>query len=73
MVKDSEIEAIKNWLSVPEAYEVSVSQWKKGDTIVLESGPFISQSAIIQEVKQNHYILILESLGCVLKVNKKEL
>jgi hypothetical protein len=24
------------------------------------------------EVKQNHYILILESLGCVLKVNKKE-
>lgn len=73
VVKDSEIEAIKNWLSVPNAYEVSVDQWKKGDTIVLESGPFISQSAVIQEVKQNHYILILESLGCVLKVNKKEL
>ena len=73
VVKDSEIEAIKNWLSVPEVYEVSVGQWKKGDTIVLESGPFISQSAVIQEVKQNHYILILESMGCVLKVNKKEL
>jgi transcription antitermination factor NusG len=73
VVKDSEIEAIKNWLSVPEVYEVAVDQWKKGDVIVLESGPFISQSAVIQEVKHNHFILILESLGCVLKVNKKEL
>jgi len=72
MVKDSEIEAIKNWLSVPDVYEVSLDKWKKGDKIVLDSGPFISQSAIIQEVKQHHYILILESLGCVLKVNKKE-
>jgi transcriptional antiterminator RfaH len=73
VVKDSEIEAIRNWLSVPEVYEVAVDQWKKGDVIILESGPFISQSAVIQEVKHNHFILILESLGCVLKVNKKEL
>jgi len=73
VVKDSEIETIKNWLSVPEEFELAVDQWKKGDKIVLESGPFVSQSAVIQEVKQNHYILILESLGCVLKVNKKEL
>ncbi|MBF2708202.1 UpxY family transcription antiterminator [Flavobacterium soyangense] len=73
IVKDSEIEAIRNWLSVPDVYEVSLEQWKKGDKIVLESGPFVSQSAIIQEVNQNHYILILESMGCVLRVDKKEL
>jgi transcription antitermination factor NusG len=73
VVKDAEIEAIQEWLSVPDVYEVTLDQWKKGDTIVLDSGPFISQSAVIQEVKQNHYILILESLGCILKVNKKEL
>jgi transcriptional antiterminator RfaH len=73
VVKNLEIEAIKNWLSGPEVYEVSLDQWKKGDTIVLESGPFVSQSAVIQEVKQNHYVLILKALGCVLKVNKKEL
>ena len=59
VVKDSEIEAVKNWLLVPEVYEVSVDEWRKGDKIVLESGPFVSQSAVIQEVKQNHYILIL--------------
>ncbi len=72
MVKDSEIETIQNWLSAPATYEVSLDEWKKGDKIVLESGPFVSQSAIIQEVKQNHYIMILESLGCVLRVDKKE-
>lgn len=73
IVKDSEIETIMNWLSLPEKFEVSVDQWKKGDTIVLENGPFKNQSAVIQEVKQNQYILVLESLGCVLKVNKNDL
>lgn len=72
IVKDFEIEAIKEWLAVPEAYEVCLDQWKKGDTIVLESGPFENQSAIIKEVKQNHYLLILESLGCILRVTKNE-
>jgi len=72
VVKDSEIETIKNWLSIPDTYDVSIAEWKKGDKIIMESGPFLSQSAVIQEVKKNHYILILESLGCILKVNKKE-
>ncbi len=71
-VRDSEIETIQKWLSAPATFEVTLDQWKKGDKIVLESGPFISQSAVIQEVKPNHYILILESLGCVLRVDKKE-
>jgi transcriptional antiterminator RfaH len=70
VVKNSEIKTIQEWLSVPETYAVSFDQWKKGDTIKLESGPFISQIAVIQEVKQNHYILILESLGCTLRVDK---
>ena len=72
IVKDSEIEIIQEWLSAPAEFEISVDQWKKGDKIILESGPFISQSAIIKEVKQNHYTLILESLGCILRVDKKE-
>lgn len=73
VVKDSEIDSIKSWLLIPEEFEVALEEWKKGDKIVLEEGPFMSQSAIIHEVKQNQYILILESLGCVLKVNKKKL
>ena len=72
IVRNFEIEAIQKWLSAPDEYEIALDTWKKGDKIVLESGPFASQPAIIQEVKQNHYILILESLGCLLRVNKKE-
>jgi len=44
---------------------------KKGDKVILESGPFVTQPALVQEVNPNHYVLILESLGCVLKVQKK--
>jgi transcriptional antiterminator RfaH len=71
IVKEKEIEAIQNWLDVPDTFEVMVDKWKKGDKIVLESGPFMAQSAIVQKVKHNHYVLVLESLGCILKVKIK--
>jgi transcriptional antiterminator RfaH len=71
IVKENEIQVIQDWLNMPDAFEVMVDKWHKGDKIVLESGPFVAQSAIVQEVKQNHYVLVLESLGCILKVEKK--
>jgi transcriptional antiterminator RfaH len=71
IVKDKEIQTIQDWLNVPDTFEVMVDKWQKGDKIVLESGPFVSQSVVVQEVKHNHYVLVLESLGCVLKVEKK--
>ncbi|CAH0334843.1 Transcription antitermination protein RfaH [Flavobacterium sp. CECT 9288] len=71
IVKDKEIETIQNWLSAPDTFDVVIDTWRKGDKVVLESGPFIDQEATVQEVKQNHYLLVLESLGCVLKVEKK--
>jgi transcriptional antiterminator RfaH len=73
VVKDAEIKAIQDWLAIPDSFEIGVDKWQKGDKIVLESGPFVAQSAVIQEVKQNHYILILESLGCILRVEKKQI
>ena len=72
IVKDSEIITIREWLTAPEDYEISLDQWKKGDKIIVESGPFVNQSAIIQDVKPNHYVLLLESLGCVLRLKKKK-
>ncbi len=71
-VKNSEIDIIKKWLSVTEPFKITVSDWKKGDKITIESGPFATQQATIQEVNQNHYVLILESMGCMLKIEKKE-
>lgn len=71
IVRDEEIRTIKNWLSMPNEYEISVSNIQVGDKIVLESGPFQSQEAIVQEMNKTGYILVLESMGCVLKMKLK--
>lgn len=71
IVHDEEINTIKNWLATPDEYEVSVATLQVGDKITLETGPFKSQEAIVQEMKKSHYVLVLESLGCVLKIKQK--
>jgi transcriptional antiterminator RfaH len=71
IVRDQEINTIKNWLSTPDQFEISVVPLQVGDKIVLESGPFQSQEAIVQEVNKTNYVLFLESLGCVLKMKLK--
>ncbi|OCB76576.1 UpxY family transcription antiterminator [Flavobacterium crassostreae] len=69
IVKGEEIDTIKKWIKEPDSYTVSVAVFQVGDKITLESGPFLNQEAIVKEVTNNHYVLVLESLGCVLKMN----
>lgn len=71
IVKDQEIEIIKTSLKAPNISDVSVDAIKVGDKIILESGVFTNQSAVVQEVSGNYYILVLEALGCVLKIKYK--
>jgi transcriptional antiterminator RfaH len=68
IVRDEEIEIIKKWLDTGADSDISVAKYKVGDTVEVESGPFMTQKAIVQEVNSNNYILVLESLGCVLKM-----
>lgn len=72
IVRNEEIETIKNSLSDTNISDISVESYKKGDKIKLETGVFNSQDAIVQEVTNTHYILVLESLGCVLKIKYKK-
>ena len=69
IVKDKEISTIKEWLTEDAA--ISISQYNVGETIKVNSGPFLNHDAVIKEVTNSHYILILESLGCVLKIKHK--
>ncbi len=71
IVKDQEIVAIQQWLSEPDSFEVEVRTWQAGDKVVLEQGVFKDQLAVVQEVKSSGYVLVLEALGCVLKVERK--
>jgi len=68
VVRDEEISAIKKWLLSPDEFEVLVTTYKIGDEVEIESGPFISQKAKVKEVNKTHYVLILESLGCIIRI-----
>ncbi|GEL11977.1 transcription antitermination protein nusG [Flavobacterium glycines] len=73
IVRDEEIDTIKKWLSAPDQYEISVSSLQVGDKVVLESGPFKSHEAVVREVNRNdNYVLLLESMGCVLKMKLRQ-
>lgn len=68
IVRDEEINTIKEWLTAPDEYDVTISSLQAGDRVTLESGPFKAHDAIVQEVNKSHYVLFLESMGCVLKM-----
>ncbi|MGL2988145.1 UpxY family transcription antiterminator [Flavobacterium sp. RSSA_27] len=71
VVKEVEIAAIQQWLSAPDTYDVALDQWQPGEKVVVPHGIFKDQEAVVQEVKGTHYVLVLEALGCILKVAKK--
>lgn len=68
IVRNEEILTIKQSLSNNNISNVSLVPYQKGDKVKLETGVFSSQNAIVQEVTNKHCIVILESLGCVLKI-----
>jgi transcription antitermination factor NusG len=69
IVRNEEINTIKQWLEKPNASSIDVSPYKKGDKVKLDSGPFLNQEATVKEVNKTHCVLVLESLGCVLKMD----
>ena len=72
IVRNEEIVTIKKSLSDTKISDISVMPYKKGDKVKLHTGVFISQDAVVQEVTNTHCILVLESLGCILKIKYKQ-
>ncbi|RED19620.1 transcription antitermination factor NusG [Flavobacterium cutihirudinis] len=71
IVRTEEINAIQASLKATNISEIAVTSIQVGDRIKLDSGVFSNQNAIVQEVSKTHYILVLESLGCILKIKYK--
>lgn len=71
IVRNEEIETIKKWLDSFQINEITVESYQVGDKIKVVSGPFTNQAAVVKDVSKNHYILVLESLGYVLKMKGK--
>jgi hypothetical protein len=46
-------------------------QYQIGEKANLDSGPFYEQNTIVKDITKTHYVLILESIGYVLKIKHK--
>ncbi len=71
VVKNEEITIIKQWLEGADSnVNIDILPYSVGETIKIDKGPFINHDAVIKEVTNTHYVLVLESLGCILKMKK---
>lgn len=73
LVRDSEIEVIKQWLEQDEVDEMEVQHLSEGDQITLRNGAFKNQEAIIKEVGKRRTRLILPHLNCTVQVTTRDM
>lgn len=72
VVRDVEIQTIRDWLDNDNVGEVETSQLSPGDRITIANGNFKGQDAIISEIGKKRLRLILKSMGFVVNVKIKE-
>ena len=66
VVRDEEIEIIRNFIDEFENIEVESDRLEISSNIRIESGPFINQTGKIVEVNKHKIRIFVESLGCYL-------
>lgn len=71
VVRNSEIEAIKDWLN-DERATVDVVPYKPGDKLTVLDGPFKNQTGIVRDTNKKEVAVVLESLGCVVRMKWKD-
>lgn len=73
IVRDHEIETIKNWLNQISENKKERAEFKIGATVKINNHPLFSeQKGILKEIKNNEYIIVLEKIGCLLHISKEE-
>lgn len=72
IVRDEEIEAIRQWMEEDAVDEVQVEDLSPGDKLTISSGAFKDQKAIIKEVGKKRMRLILPNLGCTVSAMTRE-
>lgn len=72
VVRDVEIQTIQQWLEGDELEEVSVSHLSPGDKVIISSGAFKNEEAIVKEVGSRRIKLILLSLGCTVNAKTRD-
>ena len=69
IVRDVEIELLKNWLSEFNHENIECSEFYAQDKVLLKSGPLMDQKAEVLSKGGNYLMLRLETLGLQIKVD----
>lgn len=63
IVRNEEIEQLKLWLNDFDHEHIIVSEIKTADRVLIKSGPFMNQNAVVLKSNGNQISLVLENLG----------
>ncbi|MBU2995635.1 UpxY family transcription antiterminator [Cellulophaga baltica] len=72
IVKDEEINTIKNWLENDTVEEITLSNLIPGDQLLIKNGFLKNHNAIIQEIGKKRMRLIIPGLDIVLNARIKD-
>lgn len=72
LARDSEIDTIKNWLCGGKVEDVVIENLTPGERVVIKSGAFKDQEAIIKKVGPSRIRLVLVDLGCTVTANTRD-
>lgn len=68
VVRQEEIDTIREWLNEKEIESVEVTDIQKGDTVKIETGMFKGEEAKVTGVQKQYLHLVIESLGWQVKL-----
>ena len=72
IVKDEEIQTIRNWVEDDNVMEIAVADFSPGDRMTISNGVFKDQEVIIKDVGKNKMRLLLLGLGCTVTVKIRD-
>lgn len=73
VVRDVEIDTIKDWLRPGAVEEVAVEHLRPGDRITISSGALKDEEAIIKEIGPKRVRLVLLKLGCTVNITTRDI
>lgn len=72
LVKDKEIQTIRNWVEDDNVLELVVADFSPGDRITISNGVLKGQEVIIKDVGKNKMRLVLLGMGCTVTVKIRD-
>jgi transcription antitermination factor NusG len=72
IVKDEELQTIRNWIEDDNVMEMTVADFSPGDRMTIPTGVFKDQEGLIKDVGKNKMRLVLLGLGCTVTVKIRE-